>query len=100
MLEEITEARAAKMKFLVGAARPATSAAARESLPTGRRTEFGALLPVRTEFVVFLALGRVTEDFIRLVDFLEFLFGCLFVLRDIGVILACQLAEGLFDLFV
>ena len=100
LLEEIAEAGAAKMKLLVSAARPAPAPTAGETFPTGRRAEFGALLPVRTEFVVFLALGGIAEDFVSLVDFLEFLFGGFFVLGDVGVILARQLAESLFDFFV
>ena len=35
-----------------------------------------------------------------LIDFLEFLFSQLFVLRHVGVILAGEFAEGLLDLVV
>src|SRR6185369_4107473 len=56
--------------------------------------------PVRAELVVFLPLGGITEHLVRLVDFLELRLGGLIAGVDVGMMLAGELAEGLFDLFV
>ena len=102
LLEEIAEAGAAKLEFKVLAALAASAKAlaAGKALVAGRRTEFRAGLPIRAKFVVFLALGRVGEDFVGLVDFLEFFLGALFVLRHVGMKFAGEFAEGLFDFVI
>ena len=99
LLEEIAEARAAKFKVLARHALPAAKRlAAAKTAGTGRRTEFRAGFPVRAQFVVFFALVRVAEDFVGLVDLLEFFLGLLFVLGDIGMKFTRQLAKSFFDL--
>src|SRR5438552_8833383 len=56
--------------------------------------------PVRPELVVLLALGRVAEDLVRLVDFLEPGLRRLVPGVDIGMVLARQLAVRLLDFLV
>ena len=60
---------------------------------------FAGVLPVHPEAVVFFPLVWIAEHFVGLVDFLEFLFGRFFVLRHIRVVLACQFAERLLNVF-
>jgi hypothetical protein len=102
LLEEIAEARAAKLEFgiLTALSPPAKALAAGKSSAAGRRAEFRAGFPVGAEFVVFFPLDRVGEDLVGLVDFLEFLLGALFVLGDIGMKFAGELAEGLLDFVI
>src|SRR5437867_4425413 len=97
LLEEVTEPGATEMKLLK-TTRPATAIPARKTFPARRRTKFRSLFPIRTEFVVFFAFGRIAEHFVRLVDFLELLFRGFFVLRDIGMVLSRQLSECLLDI--
>ena len=71
--------------------------AARVSTPTLRRAELLALLPVRAECVVPLALLGILEHLIGLTDLLELRLGArLFV--HVRVELARQLAIGGLDL--
>src|SRR5206468_9607712 len=56
--------------------------------------------PVGAELVVLLSLGRVAEDLVRLVDFLEAGFRRFVPGIDVGVVLARQLAVRLLDFFV
>src|SRR3569833_320653 len=85
LLEEIAETRAAEFEFL-GATVAAARVAPAETAPTGRRLKIRALLPILTQLVVFHAFGGIAEDFVGLIDFLEFLFRLLFVLGDVGMI--------------
>jgi hypothetical protein len=55
------------------------------------------VFPVRSEFVVLLALGRITQDLVRLVDFLELLFGVLVSGIDVGMMFAGEFAIGALD---
>src|SRR5262249_38845852 len=55
--------------------------------------------PVRAQFVVFLALRRIAEDLVGLVDLLEAGLGRLVAWVHVGMVLARQLAERLLDLF-
>src|ERR1035438_913872 len=88
------------MGFKLSAGRTASAGvlSAGEMFPAGRRTKVRAGLPVCAEFVVFFALGRVTQDLVGLVDFLEFFLGLLFVFGDVGMILPREFAEGFFQL--
>jgi hypothetical protein len=89
------------MSFKILAAQRAAAAkglAAAKTTLAGRRTEFRAGFPVRAEFVVFFALVRVGENFVGLVDLLEFFLGLFFVLGDVGMKFPRELAEGFFDL--
>src|SRR5207249_7011428 len=99
LLEEIAETGAAEMKLGILAARPAARepSPAREGFPAGRRTELGAGTPIRPQLVILLALGRVAQDFVGLIDFLELFLGLLFVFRHVRMVLPRQLAEGLLD---
>src|SRR6185503_19745881 len=56
--------------------------------------------PVRPELVIFLALGRIAEDFIGLVDLLELVLGRLVAGIDVRVVLARQLPVRLLELLV
>src|SRR5438270_891060 len=87
------------MKFVFLAPRPATRerTATAEGFPTRRRTEFGARSPIGPQLIIFLALGRIAQHFIGLVDFFKFFLGLFFVFGDVGMIFAGELAEGLFD---
>ncbi len=81
LLKEIAEAGPLEMKFL---RRGSIGPMPRATLPARRRLIPAAVLPVRAELIVFLALDRIAEDFVRLVDLLEFLLGRLFVLGTSG----------------
>src|SRR5665213_7784 len=97
LLEKIAEAGAAEMKFLAaGRASAAKRLAVAEAAMAGRGTELRAGFPVRAQLVVFPALVRVGEDFVGLVDLLEFFLGLFFVLRHVGMKFARELAEGFF----
>ncbi len=77
LLEEIAEARRASKFELERTALPGLRArkwpASPALLPARRRAELGALLPIWPQLVVFFALVRIAENFVSLVDFLEFL---------------------------
>ena len=67
------------------------------SAPVGWRCEFGAILPIRSELIVFLPLRRVTQDFVSFLDFFELLFR-LFVIRiQVGMIFPGELPVCLLD---
>ena len=94
----LAETGAAELELLVARAGAIAAEAAGETAATRRRTEPAAgLLPIRAEFVVFFALLRIAEDLVGLVDLFEFFLGRFFVLGQIGMVLAGQLAEGLLD---
>ena len=97
-LEKIAEARAAELELLVARAGAIAAIATGETAATRRRTEPAAgLLPIRTEFIVFFPFLRIAENLVGLVDLFEFFLGRFFVLGQIGMVLAGQLAEGLLD---
>ncbi len=54
-----------------------------------------AVLPVRTELVIQLALFRVFEDFVGFVDFLEFVFRLLVARIKVRMVLTGQLFVSL-----
>src|SRR5207245_210713 len=61
----------------------------------GRRREFHAVFPARTELIILLAFFRIAEDLVGLVDLLEFFLGHLLLRRrilQIRVVLARELA--------
>src|ERR1017187_5225531 len=98
LLKEIAEARATKMKLLAAGRTPAAkSLSTSKSAVAGRGTEVRAGFPVRAEFVVFFALVGVGQNFVGLVDLLEFFLGLLFILGYVGMEFARELAEGFFD---
>jgi hypothetical protein len=99
LLEEIAEAGAAEIEFEVLArwSTSAKTAPAAELLPARWGPKLRAGLPVRAQFVVLLALGRVTKDFVSLVDFFEFLFSPLLVFGHVRVVFASQLAKCFLD---
>src|SRR5260370_84799 len=72
--------------------RPAATAAALIrsaaglTAPLRRRLKTARLVPSRTELIVFLALRRIAQDFVGLVDLLKFFLGRFFILGDIGMI--------------
>src|SRR5207253_9686272 len=73
-------------------------APAGERLPPGRRAKISSGIPVRAQLIVLFALGGIAKNLIGLVDFLEFFFGLLFVLCDIGVVLAGEFAKSFLNL--
>src|SRR3954465_8665047 len=74
------------------------AAAAAEALePVGRRAEILPRPEAAAQAVVGGALFLVAQGFVRLGDLLEFLLGVGF-LRDVGMVLARELAVGLLDL--
>ena len=75
---------------------------ARKSLgaATARRRSKSTLLPVGAIGVILFPLFRVAQDFIGLIDFLEFLFRRLFVLRGVRMELARKFPEGALDFFL
>src|SRR5258708_3672272 len=92
LLEKIREPCAGKAAS-IGEAAVASAAAA----PAGRGLR-PAVLPVRAELVVAPALFGIAEDFVGLVDLLEFRLGGLLLLGDIGMILPGELAKGFANL--
>jgi hypothetical protein len=64
----------------------------------GPRTEAELVLPVGAEGVVFLALVRIGEHLVGLVDLFEACLGGLIARIHVGMIFARQLAIRLFDL--
>src|ERR1019366_1649603 len=81
LLEEIAETGAAEMNLLAaGGASAAKTLAAAKATVAGRGPELRAGFPVRAQLVVFLAFVRVGQNFVGLVDLLEFLLGLLFFL--------------------
>ena len=56
--------------------------------------------PVGAELVVLLALLRIAEDLVRLVDLLELRLGRLVAGVHVGMMLAGELAVRLLDLFL
>src|SRR5207237_2663257 len=101
LLEKVAEPGPTELKVVVlPRSSAAASGAAAETFPSGRWPEFRALLPIRAEFVVLFALGRITQDFVSLVDFFELVFGLFLILGNVRVVLTRQLAESFLDLVV
>src|SRR5207237_9356821 len=101
LLEKVAEPGPTELKVVVlPRSSASTSGAAAETFPSGRWPEFRALLPIRAEFIVLFALGRIAQDFVSLIDFFELVFGLLLILGNVRVVLASKLAEGLFYLVV
>src|SRR5882757_1025412 len=74
LLEEITETGAAKVRFKILGAHPATAAKRLTAGPmaeTGRRPELGPGFPVGAQFVEFFPLGGIAEHLVGFVDLLE-----------------------------
>src|SRR5258708_24472418 len=95
--EEIAEPGSAELELNSSAAIAAPlikPAAGLLALPLRRRLETTGPVPIRTELIVFLPLFRIAQNFVRLVDLLEFFFGGLFVLRHIRVILTRQFSKS------
>src|SRR5207302_8699532 len=88
------------MKLKIAGWCRATAGTARALLPPRRRTKLRALFPIRPEFVIFLPLLRVAEDFVGLVDVLELFFGGLIAFGAVGMLLSREFAESLANLFV
>src|ERR1019366_3462939 len=99
LFEEVTEPGAAKMELeLPGAGAGAPKAArTRRRSPSRRWTEVRARFPVCAQLVVFVALGRIAQDFVGFVDFLELFLGFLFVFGDVGMEFAGEFAECFLD---
>ena len=76
------------------------SAALRPGARTARRAGLFVHAPVGAKLVVFLPLGGIAQDLVRLVDLLELGLGRLVARIDVRVMLAGQLPERLLDLFV
>src|SRR5687767_4961361 len=57
-------------------------------------------VPILTEVVVLFTLGRVTQNFIGLVDLFKFFFGDCFILRYVGVIFAGQFSKGFANIVI
>ena len=97
LFEKIAESRATEMKFDA-----ALLKTARKSLgtPTTRRRLKSTMLPIGAIGVILFPLFRVAQDFIGLIDFLEFLLRRLFVLRGVGMELARKFPKGALDFFL
>src|ERR1051326_8285535 len=66
--------------------------------PVRRRRELCTVLPVCAELVIFSAFLRITQNLVRLLDFLKLLFRLLIVWIQIRMIFARKLPVCLFDL--
>ncbi len=96
LLEEVAETGAAELEvFGFGSAAPLVSAVA-----SRHRSPVSALFPISAQVVVFLALLGVAQHLVGFVDLLEFFLGALFVLGDVGMVLAGEGAKGLADFIV
>src|SRR5205823_14805303 len=100
--KEITETRSARFQFPATFARSITfeSSPPPPPVPARRRLKSTRLIPIRAQLVVLLPLLRIAQDFICLVDLLEFLLGGRFVRRHIRMIFAREFPEGAPDLVV
>ena len=88
LLEKIAKTRAAELKVGIHERLRSSARASLAPLPPRWRAKFRPPLPVRAELVVLLSFLRVAQDLVSLVDFLEFLLGGFFVLRNVRMILA------------
>ena len=96
-LEEIAETGTAKFEFHSAAILTTItmeSAAGLRPAPSRRWLKSAGLIPIRTELIVFLALLRIAQDFVSLVDLFKLFFGCRFVFSDIRMIFPRQLSKG------
>src|SRR5438477_3011544 len=100
LLEKIAEPGAAEMELEILERLRAAPRTPRALFPARRRTESRTLFPTGAELVVFFALVRVAENFVRLVDFFEFFLGSLFVFGDIGVVLAGEFTKCLANILL
>src|SRR5262245_5645642 len=87
------------MELIFLPAWPASSerASTAETLPARRRPEFRARSPIGPQFVVFLALGGITEHLVSFVNLFKLFLRLLLIFGDVGMVLASQLAEGFLD---
>src|ERR1019366_1114574 len=65
--------------------------------PSRRRAKFRTGFPIGSQFIILFALRRIAQNFVGLVDLLEFLLGLFFILRHVGMKFAGQFTKGLFD---
>src|ERR1700730_10667520 len=104
LLEEIAEAGAVEFELdaTVAAAIAIESAAWLALLrsPVRWRLKSSRLVPIGAELIVLLALLRIAQHLVSFINLLEFFFSGLFILRDIGMIFARQLAERALDFIV
>src|SRR5688572_26693646 len=100
--KEVAEASSAEFKFHAAVARAVAAEAPTRLLwaPSWRRLKSSRLVPVRTQLIIFFALLRIAQDFVSLVELLEFLLRRPFVLIDVGMVFARQLAKRLFNFVV
>src|SRR5205085_10304825 len=100
--KEIAETRSAEFEFHATVAGSITleSSPSSPPVPAWRRLKSTRLIPIRAQLVVLLPLLRIAQDFLCLVDLLEFLLGGRFVLRHIRMIFAREFPEGAPDLVV
>src|SRR4029077_16913858 len=97
ILEEIAEAATATTAVAWAVTRAAAGRRPAPAVAAHHLLFSGAALPVRSEFVVLLALGRIAEDLVGLVDLLEAGLGLLVVGIEVGMMLAGEFAVGRFD---
>ena len=99
--EEIAKASSTELELYaaVASSGPTETSTCAAVPPIRRRLESARLVPIRPEMVVFRALLGIAQDFVGLVDLLEFLLGRGFFLRlgHIRMMFSRELAESAFD---
>src|SRR5262249_3045089 len=94
--EEVTESGSAEFKLNSTAiATPSIKSTFRWlGAPLRRLLEFARPCSIFTELVVFFSFLRVAQDFVRFIYLFKFFFSGLFVLGDVGMMFAGQLAKS------
>src|SRR5947209_2423792 len=95
--KKIAKPGAAEFKLHAATPIRLMEAAAGLRSPLWRRLKSAGLVPVRAELIVFLALVRIAQDFVGLIDLLEFFLGRFFVLRDVRMIFAREFSKRAAD---
>jgi hypothetical protein len=70
------------------------------SASSWRASSHAACLPIRAELIVLSPLHRITQNFVRLVDFFEFPFRRFFVFSDVWMIKTREFSKRFLDLVV
>ena len=81
----------------VSAAVPTESAAGLLRAPSRRRLKSAGLVPIGAQLVVLLALLRIAQDFVSLIELFKLFLRRRLVLVDVGMVFSRQLAKSLAD---
>jgi hypothetical protein len=96
LLKKIAESRALELELIFSASRCPSAGSAAAMTWLWSRSRF----PIGAELVEFPAAFRIAQNLVGFVDFLEFFLRRFFIFGDIGMILARECTEGLFDFVI